>query len=74
MVKRKKRRHYDWHHRKPRSLGGSNSDTNVSHVSVSRHRAWHTLFRNYTAHQIAKIINDTWLDPEWILRLERRNE
>lgn len=72
MAKRNKKAHFDWHHRRPRSLGGKNTDENMSHVSVAKHRAWHTLFRNYTPHQIAKIINDIWLDPEFEFTVERR--
>ena len=37
----------------------------MSHVSVSKHRAWHTLFSNYDAQQIANIINEVWLDPQY---------
>lgn len=72
MVKRKKVLHFDWHHRKPRSLGGKDVERNVSHVSVAKHRAWHTLFRNYTPEQIVKIVNDTWLDPDYLFFLKRR--
>lgn len=73
MSKRKKILHFDWHHRKPRSLGGKDNDENMSHVSVSKHRAWHNLFKNYSAEQIVKIINDIWIDPEYKLILQRRN-
>lgn len=65
MAKRKKKLHHDWHHRKPRSLGGKNTDDNMSHVSARKHQAWHTMFKNYDAKQIAKIINDIWLDPDY---------
>lgn len=70
--KRKKKSHHDWHHRKPTSIGGANDDRNVSHVSVNKHRAWHTLFKNMTAQEIAKTINDTWLDQDYIFVVERR--
>jgi len=73
MAKRKKKLHHDWHHRKPRSLGGKDIDENMSHVSVSKHRAWHTLFKNFTAEQVAKVINDIWLDPDFKLIVQRRN-
>jgi hypothetical protein len=67
MAKREKKRHHDWHHRKPRSLGGDSSDRNMSHVSVSKHRAYHILFSNMTPEQIAKVLNKVWLDPDWKL-------
>jgi hypothetical protein len=44
----------------------------MSHVSVSKHRAWHNLFRNFTAQEIAEKINDIWLDPDFILVVKRR--
>ena len=72
MVKRKKKLHHDWHHRKPRSQGGTSEDRNMSHVSVAKHRAWHTLFKNFTPEEIAKIINDTWIDCDYRLVVMRR--
>lgn len=72
-MKRLKRKHYQWHHRRPSSIGGKNVDKNMSHVTSTSHQAWHTLFCNYTAQEIAKIINDTWLDPAFEFRVfERR--
>ena len=71
-MKRKKKAHYDWHHRKPRSLGGKNDDRNMAHVSVSRHMAWHQLFRNYTPQEIADVINETWLDPDFYFSVKQR--
>ena len=55
------------HHRKPTSIGGTNKDSNLSELSVSKHRAWHTLFQNWTPVRIAQDINDRYLDPEWEL-------
>ena len=70
MVKRLKKKHHDWHHRKPRSLGKpsrceSNDPANLSHVSVVKHRAWHTIFANLSAADIAKLITQVWLDPDY---------
>lgn len=58
---------YNWHHRKPKKLGGSGKITspNMIEVPVVQHRAWHTLFGIQTPADIAKTINATWLDPEW---------
>lgn len=72
LAKRKKKLHFDWHHRKPRSLGGDSSDRNMSHVSVSKHQAWHNLFKNFNPDQIANYINTVWLDPDFILVVKRR--
>lgn len=60
------------HHRKPRSLGGSNTRENCVTVPVTQHQAWHTLFHNYDVETIARIINTTWLDPEFEFILKRR--
>jgi len=53
------------HHRCPRSLGGKDNSENLSMIEVIKHRAWHVLFKNYTAQVIAKIINKLYLDPAW---------
>ena len=77
MSKRRKdyrrRKGYSKHHRKPKSRGGKNTFGNISVVPNSKHRAWHTLFANKTAPEIAKIINKTWLDPEYELVVVLRN-
>ena len=53
------------HHRLPKSLGGSNSNRNISFVTQTQHRGWHTLFSNHTAPTICGIINEKWLDPAY---------
>jgi hypothetical protein len=65
-----KKKHHDWHHRKPRSLGppkccAVHDPRNYSHVSVVKHRAWHTLFGNMPARDISLHINEKWLDPDF---------
>ena len=57
----------DLHHRKPRSRGGTNSSHNVVRVCRNKHRAWHRLFMNYDPKQIAKIITDTYMDPDYYM-------
>jgi len=44
----------------------------MSHVSTAGHQAWHTLFRNFTPHKIAEIINETWLDADFEFVVRRR--
>jgi hypothetical protein len=63
----RKRKTTDKHHRKPRSLGGTNDPLNISVVPREKHEAWHLLFSNGTPDQIADIINQFWLDPDWFL-------
>jgi len=61
------------HHRKPRSIGGTNDPANLSELPRSRHAAWHTLFQNFDAERIAVEINTRYLDPEYVMVAERRN-
>ena len=63
MGKEKEEKH--WHHRKPKSLGGSNKDENLFLVKATKHDAWHRLFKNFDAVTICSIINEKWLDPEY---------
>jgi len=53
------------HHRKCRSNGGSNAQSNIAWVDEKEHRAWHTMFKNHTAHKIAELINEHWIDPDF---------
>lgn len=65
---------YDRHHRLPRSRGGKNDKRNISFVPRVKHIAWHTLFENLSAQEIANIINDCWLDPKYqFICKEREN-
>jgi hypothetical protein len=54
-----------FHHRRPRSKGGSDAPENISKVSSKEHRAWHIMFNNMSPTQIAQKINDVWLDPRF---------
>lgn len=60
------------HHRKPRSLGGSEADFNISVVDERQHKAWHLLFKNMTPQQIADKINGIYLDTEFKFIVVRR--
>lgn len=53
------------HHRRPRSKGGTREPENISRVQSHRHRAWHTLFQDWSPYQIADEINRTWLDTRY---------
>ena len=52
------------HHRRPRSLGGLDSITNISYVEWNKHQSWHTLFGNMNAQQICNVINSCFKPPE----------
>lgn len=45
------------HHRRPRSLGGKDDFSNISYVRKKDHCAWHLLFGNMNAYQIADWLN-----------------
>lgn len=45
------------HHRRPRSLGGTEQSMNISYVPALLHICWHTLFGNLNAFQICNVIN-----------------
>lgn len=62
MARRKPR---DNHHRKPKSLGGSDEPSNLVRVTKEKHQAWHLLFANSTPDEIARIVNEIWLDPDY---------
>lgn len=61
------RKERDKHHRRPRSIGGTNDTRNISIVPRNKHESWHLLFANCTPAQIAEIINEFWLDPDYFL-------
>lgn len=57
----------DKHHRKPSSIGGDSSERNISHILVKKHEAWHMLFSNMAAEEIAREINHFYIDPDYVL-------
>lgn len=60
------------HHRKPKSLGGSNDRRNLSYLTETRHRAWTTLFGNATPEVIVQTINKELIDPDYELVLVKK--
>lgn len=62
----------DKHHRKCRSNGGTDEPRNISSVKSNKHRAYHLLFRNFPAPRIAQLLNEVWLDPDWVLIAKKR--
>lgn len=70
------RNEWNWHHRKPKKLGGSGKATspNMIEVRIVQHRAWHTLFGIKTPKEIADTINQIWLDPDWEMVAIKKGE
>lgn len=63
---------FDKHHRRPRSIGGKNNQRNISILPRVIHRAWHILFANHTAETICHIINERYLDPDYMFICVKR--
>ncbi len=51
------------HHKKCRANGGTDEPENISMLPEKYHTSWHTLFKTYDAHTIARLINKFYLDP-----------
>lgn len=60
------------HHRKLKSLGGSDEDRNIAMVKDKKHKAWHIVFSNKTTEQIVWELNNVWLDPDYEITLKKR--
>ena len=54
------------HHRKCVSRGGKTTHRNISIVQQHVHESWHNLFENKRPQEIADLINDVWLDPDYM--------
>lgn len=55
------------HHRKCKSNGGTRAKRNISRVKMTDHKAFHQLFSNRDTYEIARILNETWIDPDYRL-------
>lgn len=51
------------HHRRPKSIGGTDAPANISYVPARLHKHWHTLFGNMNAFQIRDELN-LWFAPQ----------
>ena len=59
------RQKYTKHHRKCTSNGGKNELQNISYVPENKHRAWHVLTNNMHPMDIAVMLNESYLDPDY---------
>jgi hypothetical protein len=64
----------DRHHRRPRSRGGTDHPDNISIVRRADHKAYHRLFGNMLADEIAAMLTDTWIDSDYYLVAVRRHK
>lgn len=61
------------HHRKPKHQGGTDDRENIKYVTDKKHKAWHVLFSGtMKVPQIAHQLNNTWIDPDYVLIPFRR--
>lgn len=44
------------HHLKPRSRGGQSIESNLLHLDIRRHEAYHLLFKNLTLDEIIALL------------------
>lgn len=51
------------HHRRPKSIGGTDAPSNISYVPAKLHKFWHILFGNMNAFQIRDELNE-WFTPK----------
>ena len=63
---------YNKHHRKPKSLGGTDHPSNLVIVPQNRHAAYHLLFNEGDPEYVAMVLNQTWIDPEYELVVKRK--
>ena len=61
------------HHRIAKVRGGNNTPSNISLVPDKKHKAFNLLFTGSpTPYYIAKVLNETWIDPRYELVVRRR--
>ena len=65
---------FDRHHRLPRSKGGRNNPRNISYIPRDHHEAFHLLFKNWSAEQIAQRLNDWFIDPAYTMLAVKKEE
>ena len=71
---RRKRPATDIHHRRSKHHNGDNSPDNLSRVPKTKHQSFHHLFFSGEPHNVARILNDTWIDPRYLLVVVERKE
>jgi hypothetical protein len=61
------------HHRKAKALGGKNDERNISVVNSGKHKAFHLLFKEGNPFYIKRMLNEIWLDPEYVCEIRRKS-
>jgi len=55
------------HHRRPKSRNGTDHSDNISMVRPLDHQAYHRLFGNMLPDELAAMLTDVWIDPDFYL-------
>ena len=61
------------HHRLPKSLGGGESDRNISIVEDRKHRGWHLAFDTKSPCELARDIMQKWIPHNFTMTAEREH-
>lgn len=61
------------HHRKMKSHNGTDDPRNIYVVCEKKHQAFHTLFGNMNAEEIARELSAHWIDPAYYLECHKRS-
>ena len=69
----KKIRRTNLHHLKSRARGGTNDSSNLKRVDEKLHNNFHALFPNTHPEKICEVLNETWIDPDFILIAVKRD-
>lgn len=64
MKRQRQKKGYNYHHIKPRSQGGSDLDSNMCFIKMSKHNAWHRMFGNSTPKQVDTMLRNFEKDFE----------
>ena len=71
--RRKVNRTLTVHHRKPKALGGTDDESNLSILTLIKHRSYHHCFGVMTPEEIARELSDVYIDPEYVLIAVKRS-
>lgn len=62
------------HHRKPRSMGGTDDPSNIAMVTQRKHELWHAMWGNRSPVSIVAELNSIWLPPEITLIITKTSK
>ena len=78
--RRRERQQVERHHRHPKSHPESYSgrniheSRNITYLPKHRHRAYHLLFGNALPDEVARILSEQYISPDWVLVAIKRDK